>query len=131
MPWDWRQANAFTEEQRLRVAARHMLMARSEGHLNAPACLRVIDLFERRKPISDSDWADVRDEWVSAMLEYDQTKGRVGLGGATPPAWAFKTARAAEVVMCLRNYATAEGCADLLYATRLAGAPLHPAAAVA
>ena len=41
------------------------------------------------------------------------------------------TARAAEVVLCLREYHTAEGCADLLYATRLAGAPLNPAAAVA
>jgi hypothetical protein len=131
MPWEWRQANAFREEDRLRVAARHMHMARIDGHLTSKACMRVIDLFERRKPISDSDWADVREEWVSAMLDYDQTKDRIGLGGATPPTWAFKTARAAEVVMCLRNYATTEGCADLLYATRLAGAPLHPDAAVA
>jgi hypothetical protein len=39
-------------------------------------------------------------------------------------------ARAAEVVLCLRNFDTVEGCADLLYASRLAGAPLNPAAAV-
>jgi hypothetical protein len=35
------------------------------------------------------------------------------------------TARAAEVIECLRHYDTAEGCADLLYATRLAGEGLE------
>lgn len=31
--------------------------------------------------------------------------------------------------MCLRDFDSVDGCADLLYASRLAGAPLHPAAA--
>jgi hypothetical protein len=43
VPWEWRQANAFTEEERLRVAARHMLMAANAGHLTAHGCLRVMD----------------------------------------------------------------------------------------
>lgn len=47
------------------------------------------------------------------------------------PAGLLKAARAAEVVECLRNCRTVEGCADLLYATRLAGAPLAPGAAAA
>jgi len=39
--------------------------------------------------------------------------------------------RCAEVVWALRDYHTAEGCADLLYATRLADAALQPHEAVA
>lgn len=60
MPWEWQQAIAFSEQQRLQVAVRHMLMAASAGHLNAPACERVMDAFERGVPITDSEWADVR-----------------------------------------------------------------------
>jgi hypothetical protein len=132
MPWEWRQANAFREDDRLRVAARHMHMARIDGHLNSRACMRVIDLFERRKPISDSDWADVREEHAYAFAEYSLAADRVGLGGgAGNPDREFRTFCAAEVVRALRHCDTADGCADLLYATRLAGAPLHPDAAVA
>jgi len=68
----------------------------------------------------DTDWADVKQE------------RRVDMGGgADNPDWAFRTYCATEVVWALRDYATAEGCADLLYATRPASAPLNPAAAVA
>jgi len=66
-----------------------------------------------------------------ALIEYQTAMSNAGQGGAEPPARALATARAAEVVLCLRDFHTAEGCADLLYATRLAGAPLNPAAAVA
>jgi hypothetical protein len=132
MPWEWRQANAFNEEQRLRVAARHMLMARTDGHLNTPGCLRVIDKFERRTPITDSDWADVKSERGTTLVDYILAAQRVDTGGGAENSdLAFRTYCAAEVVWALRNYHTAEGCADLLYATRLAGAPLNPAAAVA
>lgn len=132
MPWEWQQANAFSERQRLQVATRHMLMAASAGHLNDPACERVIDAFERGEPITDSDWADVRQAMAVAWVNYEMARSGVTMGGgATPAEWAFRTARAAEVVYCLRDHRSAEGCADLLYATRLAGAPLNPAAAVA
>ena len=131
MPWEWQQANAFSEKQRLQVAVRHMLMAANAGHLNDAACERVMDAFDRGNPITDSDWADVRQAFALACVNYDMATTGVGLGGATPVDRVFRTARAAEVVWCAREYATAAGCADLLYATRLAGAPLNPAAAVA
>jgi hypothetical protein len=131
MPWKWRQANAFTEEERLRVAARHMLMARNAGHLITRACLRVIDKFERQQPITDSDWADVDTEFMSALIRAESARAGVSFDtGPVNPEWAFKTMCAAEVVQCLRDYHTAEGSADLLYATRLVGGPLNPAAAV-
>lgn len=134
MPWEWRQANMFSEQQRLQVAAQQLRLAAEAGHLNDPRALRVIELFERRKPISDSDWADVKDAGAKAFVEYmaaSMSSNAVGGTDPTPVAWAFRTARAAEVVLCARESATAEGCADLLYATRLAGAPLNPSAAVA
>ena len=131
MPWEWQQANAFSEKQRLQVAVRHMLMAANAGHLTDAACERVMDAFDRGNPITDSDWADVRQAFALACVNYDMATSGVGLGGATAVDRVFRTARAAEVVWCAREYATAAGCADLLYATRLAGAPLNPAAAVA
>ncbi|OLT97882.1 hypothetical protein [Mycobacterium syngnathidarum] len=133
MPWEWQQANRFTEQQRWQVAAQHATLAATAGHLTEPRCTRVIDLFERQKPISDSDWADVREACAKTYVDYFMAQSRisaVGGGDPTPLEWAFRTARAAEVVACLRDHATTEGCADLLYATRLAGAPLNPAAAV-
>lgn len=109
-----------------------MLMAASAGHLNAPACERVMDAFERGVPITDSEWADVRQAFAVACVNYEMARsGVTNGGGATPVEWAFRTARAAEVVWCLRDFRSAEGCADLLYASRLAGAPLNPAVAVA
>lgn len=131
MPWEWRQANAFTEGQRHQVAARHMLMAATAGHLHSPACEKVIDLFESRKPIDDALWPGVQKERFMALINYQSAMSNAGHGGAGDPARALATVRAAEVVECLRNHATAEGCADLLYAARLAGAPLKPDAAVA
>ena len=131
MPWEWRQANAFTEQDRLKVAARHMYMAATAGHLGGGACEQVIELFEERKPIDEALWAEVAKQRFMALIEYQTAMSNAGQGGAEPPARALATARAAEVVLCLRDYDTAEGCADLLYATRLAGAPLNPAAAVA
>jgi hypothetical protein len=47
MPWEWKQAHAFTEQQRAQVAGRHMLMAATAGHLTDRACERVMDAFER------------------------------------------------------------------------------------
>ena len=131
MPWEWRQANAFTEKDRLKVAARHMLMAATAGHLSGGASERIMELFEERKPIDEALWAGVAKQRFMALIAYQTAVKNAGQGGAEPPARALATARAAEVVMCLRNYDTAEGCADLLYAARLAGAPLNPAAAVA
>jgi hypothetical protein len=130
MPWEWRQANAFDEQQRLLVAARHMHMATTTGHLSGYACEKVMRLFEERKPIDDELWEQVRQERFNALIEYEMANRSRGSGGAEP-ARALATARAAEVIECLRHYKTAEGCADLLYATRLAGAPLHSDAAVA
>jgi hypothetical protein len=130
MPWEWQQANAFTEQDRLQIAARHMHMAATAGHLSgAAACERVMRLFEERKPIDPALWVDVSKERIVALLEYESAMRMRGSGGSEP-ARALATARAAEVIECLRHYDTAEGCADLLYATRLAGAPLSPAAAV-
>jgi hypothetical protein len=129
MPWEWRQANAFTEQDRLRIAARHMHMAATAGHLHGAACEKVMRLFEERKPIDDGLWEDVRQERFNALIEYELAAQMSGHGGAEP-ARALAAARAAEVIECLRHYNTAEGCADLLYATRLAGAPLSPDAAV-
>jgi hypothetical protein len=132
MPWDWRQANAFDEEGRLRVASRHMHMARLAGHLTGRACLRVIDKFERCQLVTDDDWADVEQEHANAFVEYSLAADRVDTGGgAGNPDREFRTFCAAEVVRALRHCDTADGCADLLYAARLAGAPLNPAAAVA
>lgn len=132
MPWEWQQASAFSEQQRRQVAVRHMLMAANAGHLTAPGCERVMDAFERGAPITDSDWADVHQAFAVACVNYEMARSSVTTGGgATPLEWAFRTARAAEVVWCLRDFGSAEGCADLLYASRLAGAPLSPASAVA
>lgn len=131
MPWDWRQANAFSEQERLKVAARHMHMAASAGHLTGGASERVIELFEERKPIDDKLWEGVRQQKYAALIQYQMAMQSAGLGGAEPPARLLATARAAEVIECLRDFDTADGCADLLYATRMAGVPLNPAAAVA
>lgn len=131
MPWDWRQANAFSEQERLKVAARHMHMAASAGHLSGGASERVIELFEERKPIDEKLWEGVRQQKYAALIQYQMAMQSAGLGGAEPPARLLATARAAEVIECLRDFDTADGCADLLYATRMAGVPLNPAAAVA
>jgi hypothetical protein len=131
MPWEWRQANAFSEQERLKVAARHMHMAANAGHLSGGASDQIIELFEERKPIDESLWAGVRQQKYAALIQYQMSMQSAGLGGAEPPARLLATARAAEVIECLRHYDTAEGCADLLYATRLVGVPLNPAAAVA
>lgn len=123
MPWEWRQANALSDQERLRVAARHMRMAAISGHFTGRACEQVMRLFEERKPIGPSPWRA-----RPALLSTAQ-----GQGGGEDPGWAFKRSRAAEVIPCLQHFDTVEGCADILYATRLAGAPLNlnPAAAVA
>jgi hypothetical protein len=107
-----------------------MHMATTAGHLSGAACEKVMRLFEERKPIDDALWEDVRKERFMALVEYESAVSMRGHGGSEP-ARALAAARAAEVIECLRHYDTAEGCADLLYATRLAGAPLSPAAAVA
>jgi len=130
MPWEWRQANAFDEQQRLQIAARHMHMAALSGHLHGAASEKVMRLFEERKPIGEELWAQVRQERFLALIEYEQAYLGRGHGGSDP-ALSLATVRAAEVIESLRHYDTVEGCADLLYATRLAGAPLSPAAAVA
>jgi hypothetical protein len=129
MPWEWRQANAFNDQQRLQVAARHMHMAALAGHLHGAACETVMRQFELRQPIEDSLWDDVRTERFMALVDYELEMQTQGQGGSDP-ARLLASARAAEVIECLRNYDTAEGCADLLYAARLAGAPLNPVAAV-
>ena len=126
MPWEWQQAHAFSEAQRHQVAARHMLMAAMEGHLHSRACEKVMDLIDSRKPIDDALWPEVQKERFMALIEYQTAMKNAGQGGAEPPARLLATARAAEVVECMRHHTTAEGCADLLYATRLAGAPLSP-----
>lgn len=129
MPWEWRQASAFTEQARLTVAGRHMHMAVAAGHLGGRhACEQVIDLFEARRPISDALWAAVNKERFMALIQYQMARGAAGLGGAEPPARVLAAARAAEVIQCLRHAQTAEGCADLLYAARLAGVPLNAGA---
>lgn len=130
MPWEWRQANAFSDQQRRQVAARHMHMAALAGHLHGAACEKVMRLFELRQPIEDALWADVQMERFGGLIEWEQQRGTQGQGGSTP-ARALAFVRAVEVIECLRHYDTAEGCADLLYAARLAGAPLNPDAAVA
>lgn len=131
MPWEWRQAHAFDEQRRLQMAARHMYMAANTGHLHGAACEKVMRLFEERKPIDEALWAQVRQERFLALVDYETAVRNLGHGGAEPPARALATVRAAEVIESLRHYDTAEGFADLLYATRLAGAPLSPGAAAA
>lgn len=133
MPWEWRQANTFDDRKRRQVAAQYAATAAETGHLSDPACRRVIDAFTRGQGITESDWADIRQAHAGACVNYDIARMTVAaVGGASDPApleRAFRTARAAEVVLCLREANTAEGCADLLYASRLAGAPLSPGAA--
>lgn len=132
MPWEWQQANALSEKQRLQVAVRHMMMAATAGHLTDAACERVTDAFDRGNPVTASDWADVRQAFAMSCVNYEMTRVGAPLSGeSTTLERAFRTARAAEVVWCARDYASVAGCADLLYATRLAGAPLNQAAAVA
>lgn len=128
MPWEWRQAAAFTEDGRLQVADRHMRMAAVSSHLTAPACAEVMRLFEMQKPISDTQWTAVLQEWNDAVVNYQLSQTTVGMGGSDPGR-AFMIARAAELILCLKDAATAEGCADILYLARLAGAPLKPLAA--
>jgi hypothetical protein len=131
MPWEWRQAKAFDAHDRLRIAARHMHMAMTAGHLNGAASEQVLRLFEQRQPISDELWDGVRRDRMGALVEYDLTRMRLSYG-APELARLLATVRAAEVMESLRHYDTVEGCADLLYSSRLAGAPLSPdAAAVA
>lgn len=129
MPWEWSVVNRFTEQDRLKVAARHSQMAASVTQMSGRATDQVIDLFEQRKPISDALWADVAKQRFMSLIAYQTAMKNAGQGGAEPPARLLATARAAEVVMCLRDFDSVDGCADLLYASRLAGAPLHPAAA--
>jgi hypothetical protein len=114
----------------LKVAARHSQMAASVTQMSGQATDRVIDLFEARKPIDDSLWSDVAKQRFMTMIEYQTAMSNAGACGADSPARLLAQARAAEVVMCLRHFNTVDGCADLLYAARLAGAPLNPAAAV-
>lgn len=130
MPWEWQQAHSFSEGKRHQVAERHMVMASIAGHLHSkPACEQVMDLIESRKPVDDALWPEVQKERFMALIEYQQQMQHAGGGGANP-ARALATARAAEVIECMRHHATAEGFADLLYAARLAGAPLSPDEAV-
>ncbi len=131
MPWEWRQANAFTVQDRLKVAARHMHMAALSGHLTGHACEKVMRLFEERKPIDESLWTAVKAERNQAIIAFQMAEDMRNHGGGADPVRAFMKSRAAEVIQCLQHFDTAEGCADILYATRLAGAPLNPAAAVA
>jgi hypothetical protein len=130
MPWEWQQANNFTDQDMLKVAARHSQMAASVTQMSGHATDRVIDLFEARKPIDDTLWSDVAKQRFMTIIEYQTAMSNAGAGGADSPARLLAQARAAEVVMCLRNFDTVDGCADLLYSARLAGAPLNPAAAV-
>ncbi|WP_292981269.1 hypothetical protein [Mycobacterium sp.] len=131
MPWEWQQANSFDNQGRLRIAAKYMHLAMSAGGLNGAASEEVLRLFEMRAPISDELWGKVQQERLMALVEYDTAKSRISYG-APGLARLLAKARAAEVMESLRHYDTAEGFADLLYATRLAGAPLSPAdAAVA
>ncbi|SIJ21254.1 Uncharacterised protein [Mycobacteroides abscessus subsp. abscessus] len=127
--WDWRQANAFAAEDRLRVASRHMLMACNVANFWDVNVGKVQTLFQEGKPIDAAIWAGVRDEYHKAVVNYQLAKA-TGNGGVEAIK-AFVKARAAETVLCVQNAATADGCADLLYASRMAGAPLHPAAALA
>lgn len=129
MPWEWRQAGAFGEAERWQVAERHMRMAAVSGHLTGASCDEVMRLVEQQKPISDALWAEVRSEWNDAVVAYTLAQAADGLGGSDLLR-AFMTARAAELILCLQNPATAEGCADVLYLARLAGSPLNPFAAV-
>lgn len=130
MPWEWNQANRFDESERRRVAARHGYMAMTAGGLTSGPCEEVVELFDAGQPIPESLWHEVAKARMKPLTEYMLQMQSAGQGGAEP-ARALAAARAAEVVLCLRHSSTAEGCADLLYATRLAGAPLTQTAAVA
>lgn len=127
--WDWRQANGFDPAGMRQVAERHMLMACNAANMYTPNILAVHQAFQMNQPISDEIWNGVLAEYNNAIIEYQMAKA-AGVGGMDPER-AFMKARAAEVVWCLRDYGSVDGFADLLYATRLAGAPLNPAAAVA
>lgn len=129
MPWEWNQANRFDESERRRVAARHGYMAMTAGGLSSGPCEEVVELFDAGQPIPESLWHEVAKARMKPLTEYMLQMQSAGQGGAQP-ARALAAARAAEVVLCLRHSSTAEGCADLLYATRLAGAPLNQTAAV-
>ena len=123
MPWEWNQANRFDESERRRVAARHGYMAMTAAGLTSGPCEEAVELFDAGQPIPESLWHEVATARMKPLTEYMLQMQSAGQGGAEP-ARALAAARAAEVVLCLRHSTTAEGCADLLYATRLAGAPL-------
>lgn len=129
MPWEWQQANASDERERLRLAVKQMHLAFTVSHLNGPACEQVMRLFELRERTSDELWGAVKLERLGVLVDYDTAKSRISYG-APELARLLAKARAAEVVESLRRYNTVEGFADLLYASRLAGAPLSPADAV-
>lgn len=129
MPWEWNQAQSLAESERMRIAERHMLMAITAGHLNDPIYEDVSRLFQLQKPISDSIWAGLQQQWNDAIVAYQLEQQNTGLGGADPLRQ-FITARAAELMLCLQHADTADGCADILYLARLAGIPLNPFAGV-
>ena len=136
MPWEWKQAQmALSEAERQVVAVRLAQTAVRTGHLCDPRSDRVLDLVARRQPVSAADWQDARSAWAAAWVEYSLAAKRVADHNVTSEVRSverlFRTARAAEAIACLRDAATAEGCADVLYAARLAGARLDPAWAVA
>lgn len=126
MPWDWQQAQSLSVDERVELAPRLAANAALSGGLSMPGCRQAIDLVEQGAELTASDWADVEREYQQASSAYDLSKSGISLTGgeAQAPEWTFRTARAAEAVLCLRNASTGEGFADLLYASRLAGAPL-------
>lgn len=125
-PWDWQQANVLGVDERMGLAPQLAANAAMSGSLSTPACRLAIDLAGQGAELTASDWADVERDYQQASSAFDLSKSGISLtgGDAQAPEWTFRTARAAEAVLCLRNSSTVEGFADLLYASRLAGAPL-------
>lgn len=121
MPWDWRQANGFRPDQRRNVAVHRAAAALAPVTL--PACTRVVEAIQRGHTLPESAWAEAEAEQATARVAYNMAAAAGGAPGAAPLAHVFRVLAASDAALSLRD-TTTEGLADVLYAARLAGAPL-------
>ena len=127
--WDWQYANSLDEQGRNVIRQRHMLMACNATGMYTNAMNTVLDQVQRENEVPADVWKQVERDWNMAVSKYQQVAGNSS--GGPEAAHAFVQARAVETVMFVRNALTAQGCADLLYSARMAGAAAQPARATA
>lgn len=121
MPWDWQQANVVRPAQRRGVAVHRAAAALAPVTL--PACARVVEAIQRGHALPESAWAEAEAEQATARVAYNMAAAAGGAPGAAPLAHVFRVLAASDAALSLRDTSN-EGLADVLYAARLAGAPL-------